>query len=107
RPALPQAARRVRLVGPQPAPPPTRPRLSPRLLRRPGRSEAMTGGDVSRVIAFLTGRLGVFRTWGSFGRVAAWVVVWVVVIGAVLGAVTPGAGREYVPDFVEGNRVVY
>lgn len=67
----------------------------------------MTGGDVSRVIAFLTGRLGVFRTWGSFGRVAAWVVVWVVVIGAVLGAVTPGAGREYVPDFVEGNRVVY
>jgi len=62
---------------------------------------------VNRAVTFLTERLGVFRTWGSFGRVAAWVVVWVVVIGLVLGAAAPGVGREHGADIPPGNGVVY
>jgi hypothetical protein len=43
---------------------------------------------MSRLVIFLTERLGVFGSWWSFARVAAWIAVWVLVISFV---VDPGA----------------
>jgi len=51
------------------------------------------------ITSLLTERLGMFRTWGSFGRVTAWAVVWTVVISAVVApAALDHTGREHVAD---------
>jgi hypothetical protein len=51
------------------------------------------------IITVLTERLGVFRTWGSFGRVAAWVVVWCVAISFVVAPRLPAhTDRQPVAD---------
>jgi hypothetical protein len=54
---------------------------------------------MNRVITLLTGRLGVFRTWASFGRVVVWVVVWCAVLSLLVAPRTPQlADREHPPD---------
>ncbi len=54
---------------------------------------------MNRVVAVLTERLGVFRTWGSFARVAVWVVVWCVVVSLVVAPAPPSLDdREHVED---------
>jgi hypothetical protein len=52
-----------------------------------------------RIVALLTGRFRVLHTWGSVGRVAAWVVVWTAVLGLVLHPRGPSpADREIEAD---------
>lgn len=54
---------------------------------------------MNRIITLLTGRLGVFRTWASFGRVVVWVVVWCVVVSLVVAPRLPvHTDREVVAD---------
>lgn len=54
---------------------------------------------MSRVLRFLTDRYGVFRTWPSFVRVAAWACVWTLVISAVLAPSLPRhTDRAHSPD---------
>lgn len=38
---------------------------------------------MNRLIDVLGRRFGLFRTWGSFGRVAAWAAIWMLVLSAV------------------------
>ena len=59
---------------------------------------------MSRVLRFLTDRYGVFRTWPSFVRVAAWTVVWTLVISAVLAPSLPRyTDRAHSPDNPPSN----
>ncbi len=59
---------------------------------------------MSRVLRFLTDRYGVFRTWPSFVRVAAWAVAWTLVISAVLAPSLPRyTDRDHSPDNPPSN----
>jgi hypothetical protein len=52
-----------------------------------------------RIVAALTGRFRVLRTWGSIARVAAWAAVWTAVLGLVLAPRGPSpADREIEAD---------
>lgn len=54
----------------------------------------------TRVLASLD-RYGVGRTWGSLGRIGAWVAVWVAVVGVVVRpAPLSWTERDYEPDVV-------
>ncbi len=59
---------------------------------------------MSRVLRILTDRYGVFRTWPSFVRVAAWAFVWTLVISAVLAPSLPRyTDRAHSPDDPPSN----
>lgn len=54
---------------------------------------------MNRVIAILTERLGVLRTWGSFARVAVWTVAWCVVVSLAIAPRSPRPDdRDHVQD---------
>ena len=59
---------------------------------------------MNRILTLLTDRLGLFRTWGSFARVAGWVVVWCVVVGLVVSPAPPSASDPYSTDI--GPRMI-
>jgi len=59
---------------------------------------------MNRLLDLLRNRLGVFETWPSFARVAAWVVVWVLVMSAITAPVLPSyTDREHPPDQPPSN----
>lgn len=60
-----------------------------------------------RLVTFLTGRLGVLRTWGSVGRVAAWVMVWTLVLGVIVAPRGPKAADREIPADQPASEVQY
>lgn len=59
---------------------------------------------MTRFLRFLTDRYGVFRTWPSFARVGAWVVLWTLLISAVVAPTLPSyTDRAHTPDEPPSN----
>jgi len=59
---------------------------------------------MNQIPTLLTERFGLFRTWGSFARVAGWVVVWCVVIGLILSPAGPNIDdRDHAADTPASN----